>query len=132
MLNVESSRFLLALSSLVFFIGVASGVVVVVIVVASVVVGGVVSGVVATGGSLCCYTSTNQQSQEHRRWEDENKWGYDISWNRLGFKVLSLIFFVSLSLTCIETQEEPRKLLNLPEYSKKKEKFFCTPLLQII
>jgi hypothetical protein len=52
LLNVENSRFLLALSSLVFFAGVASGVVV--IVVASVVVGGVVSGVVATGGSLCC------------------------------------------------------------------------------
>jgi hypothetical protein len=58
LLNVESSRFLLALSSLVFFASVASGVVVVV----ASVVGGVVSGVVATGGSLCYYTFANQQS----------------------------------------------------------------------
>jgi len=73
LLNVESSRFLLALNSLVFFGGVTSGVV------GGGVVNGVVNGVVATGGSLCYYTSANQQSQERKRWEDKTKWGYDIS-----------------------------------------------------
>jgi len=59
LLNVESGRFLLALSSWISFIGV-----IVADVVATKITAGVVVVVAATRGNLCCYTSTNQQSRD--------------------------------------------------------------------
>ncbi len=84
--NVESGKFLLALSSWASFVSVVNvSVVVVVVGVSVVVVGGVISvvgvgaiSVVAIGaarGNLSCYTSTNQQSWEQRSWEEHDQMG---------------------------------------------------------